>query len=63
MGIAYAIYIAVTDMEKTALIACSPAKTRRPSASARPASNQTTLTGVCVLGFILYSHFENGRAG
>ena len=59
----YATYRAMTDNEKTALIAWSPAKTRRPMISAPMASNHTVLTGVLVYVFIRYSQLENGSAG
>lgn len=48
IGIEYAIYRAVIEMEKTALIACVPANTSTPSALAPVAQNHTVLTGVLV---------------
>ena len=52
IAIEYATYNAVTDMAKTALTACVPAKTSAPSATAPDAQNQTLLTGVLVYPFI-----------
>ena len=56
------MYKATIEREKIALIACSPAKTSRPSRIAKPQVNHTVLTGVPVNPFILYNHPENGRA-
>jgi hypothetical protein len=48
IGIEYATYSAVIEMEKTALIAWVPAKTIEPSEIEPTAQNQTVLTGVLV---------------
>ena len=58
----YAIYKAVMDSEKTALIAEDPAKERRPSKIAQPHVKNTVFTGVFVYPFMRYSQFENGSA-
>jgi hypothetical protein len=52
IGIEYATYRGVIEMEKTALIACVPANTNAPSKVAPIAENQTVLTGVLVNLFI-----------
>ena len=41
MGIAYAMYRAVTDIEKTASMACDPVKDSKPSRVEDMATNQT----------------------
>ena len=48
IGIEYATYRAVIEMEKTALIAWVPANTNAPSEIEPNAQNQTVLTGVLV---------------
>ena len=52
IGIEYAMYSAVTEIEKTALIACGPANDNRPRMIETAATNQTVLTGVFVKLFM-----------
>lgn len=62
IGIAYAIYSAVTEIAKMALIACAPANDNIPRTTEKPATNQTVLTGVLVKLFMRYRYDENGKA-
>lgn len=52
IGIEYAMYNAVTDREKMALIACGPANDNMPRMIEMIATNQTVLTGVLVKLFM-----------
>jgi hypothetical protein len=52
IGIEYAMYCAIFEMEKTALTACVPAKTTAPSEIEPAAQNKTVLTGVLVKLFM-----------
>jgi hypothetical protein len=52
VGIEYAMYSAVTEREKTALIACGPANDSMPRTIEVTATNQTVLTGVLVKLFM-----------
>jgi hypothetical protein len=54
IGIAYAIYSAVTEMEKMAFIACAPANDNKPRTIAKATTNHTVLTGVLVKRFMRY---------
>jgi hypothetical protein len=54
MGIAYAIYSAVTEIANMESVACGSANDKEPSTAEQKAVNQTVLTGVLVKLFMRY---------
>jgi hypothetical protein len=62
IGIAYAVYAATTQSEKTALIATTPANASRHSSKEHTAEKSTAFTGVCVRGFMRFRIQDSGNA-